>query len=118
VFECVTSDGYLRAKLYRLGRWFEFPPHVKSVLFNTLEEAKSCLAMMEQYDYGSILSVMDSLVTHLARSKLLRHDEVDVRLMVITCISEVTRIIAPSLLYNETTMEEVYEIMIGSFQKL
>ncbi|KAH9325115.1 hypothetical protein KI387_005293, partial [Taxus chinensis] len=58
------------------------------------------------------------LVTHLARSSLLRHEEVDVRLLVITCISEITRIAAPSFPYDDTTMEEVYELMIGSFQKL
>ncbi|KAH9320901.1 hypothetical protein KI387_015540, partial [Taxus chinensis] len=51
-------------------------------------------------------------------SKLLRHDEVDVRLMVITCISEVKMITTPSLPYNDTTMEEIFELMIGSFQKL
>ncbi|KAH9294262.1 hypothetical protein KI387_040533, partial [Taxus chinensis] len=58
------------------------------------------------------------LVTHLARSSLLRHEEGDVRLLVITCISEITRITTPSFPYDDTIMEEVYEFMIGSFQKL
>ncbi|KAH9291329.1 hypothetical protein KI387_043481, partial [Taxus chinensis] len=71
--------------------------------------------MVGQSDYGSMFSAMDSLVTHLARSKLLRHDEVDVRLMVITCISEVTRITSPNFSYSDTTVEEVFELMIGSF---
>ncbi|KAH9291264.1 hypothetical protein KI387_043549, partial [Taxus chinensis] len=114
----IASDGDMNAKLYRLGRWLEFTPHDKSVLPNTLEEAESCLSLIEQSDYGSMSAAMDPLVTHLARSDLLRHDEVDVRLLVITCISEVTRITAPSLPYDDTTMEEIYELMIGSFQKL
>lgn len=42
----------------------------------------------------------------------------DVRLMVITCISEVTRITTPSFPYSDTTMEEFYDLMIGTFQSL
>ncbi|KAH9298700.1 hypothetical protein KI387_030382, partial [Taxus chinensis] len=65
-----------------------------------------------------MFAAMNPLVTHLARSNLLRHDEMDARLLVVTCISEVTRITAPNLPYDDTTMEEVYELMIENFQKL
>ncbi|KAH9328036.1 hypothetical protein KI387_000144, partial [Taxus chinensis] len=61
---------------------------------------------------------LDPLVAHLARSDLLGHEEVDVRLLVITCISEIAQIAAPSLPYDDITMEEIYELMVGSFQKL
>ncbi|KAH9298379.1 hypothetical protein KI387_030061, partial [Taxus chinensis] len=114
----LASDGDVNAKLYRLERWLKFTPHEKSVLLNTLEEAASCLSLIEQSDYGSMSVAMDPLVIHLARSDLLRHDEGDVRLLVITCISEVTKITAPNLPYDDITMEEVYELMIRSFQKL
>ncbi|KAH9293451.1 hypothetical protein KI387_041357 [Taxus chinensis] len=114
----LTSEGEMKMQFCRLGRWLD-PPHLsRDVLLSILEEVANCLSMVKQSDYGSMFSAMDSLVTHLARSELLRHDEVEVRLMVITCISEVTRITAPNLPYNDTTMEEVFELMIGSFQKL
>ncbi|KAH9329553.1 hypothetical protein KI387_001661, partial [Taxus chinensis] len=66
---------------------------------------------------GSISATIDPLVTHLVRSDLLRH-EVDVRLLDITCISEITRISTLSLPYDDITMQDIYEFMIGSFQKL
>ncbi|KAH9330050.1 hypothetical protein KI387_002158, partial [Taxus chinensis] len=113
----LASDRDVKAKLYRLGRWLEFTPHEKSVLLNTLEET-SCLSLIEQSDYDSMSAAMDPLVTHLARSGLLRHDEVDVRHFLITDINEVTRITTPSLPNDDTTMKEIYELMIGNFQKL
>ncbi|KAH9332032.1 hypothetical protein KI387_004140, partial [Taxus chinensis] len=114
----LVRDRDVKAKLYRLGRWLKFTPHEKSVWLNTLEEAASCLFLIEQSDYSSMSTAMDPLVTHLARFDLLRHDEVDVRLLVIIGISEVTRITAPSLPYDDITMKEIYELIIGSFQKL
>ncbi|KAH9292334.1 hypothetical protein KI387_042477 [Taxus chinensis] len=114
----LASDGDLRAKLYKLGRRLKRPSLEKSVLFITLEEVASCLCLLEQSDFGTMFSVLDPLVAHLARSDLLGHEEVDVRLLVVTCISEITRIAAPSLPYDDITMEEIYELMVGSFQKL
>ncbi|KAH9325931.1 hypothetical protein KI387_006109, partial [Taxus chinensis] len=114
----IASDGDMKAKLYRLGIWLEITPHEKSVLLNILEEAKSYLSLIEQLYYGYMSVVIEPLASHVARSYLLKHEEMDVRLLVITCISEITQISAPSLPYNDITMEEIYELMIGRFQKI
>ncbi|KAH9292656.1 hypothetical protein KI387_042159 [Taxus chinensis] len=57
-------------------------------------------------------------MTHLASPRFLRHSNLDVRLVVITCISEIMRITVSEQPYSDTTMGEIFELMIGSFQRL
>ncbi|KAH9308684.1 hypothetical protein KI387_036595, partial [Taxus chinensis] len=73
----IASDGGLRTKLYKLGKRLKKISFEKSVLFHTLEKIVSCLCLIEQSDYSSMFSVVAPLVTHLARTNLLRHEEVD-----------------------------------------
>ncbi|KAH9291170.1 hypothetical protein KI387_043637, partial [Taxus chinensis] len=108
----------MKAKFRKLGRALKHLPQSKDGLLNILEEATSCLATMEQDDYGSMLLARDSLVMQLARHELLDHEDGEVRIMVIFCISEVMRITAPKLPYCDAIMEDIFEVMVGSFQGL
>ncbi|KAH9318598.1 hypothetical protein KI387_020367, partial [Taxus chinensis] len=85
----IASDGGLRTKLYKLGKWLKKISFKKSVLFHTLEEIVSCLCLIEQSNYSSMFSIVAPLVTHLARTNLLRHEEVDVRFYAISPICHV-----------------------------
>ncbi|KAH9328256.1 hypothetical protein KI387_000364, partial [Taxus chinensis] len=114
----LASDEGLRTKLYKIGKRLKKPSFEKSVLLHNIEEILSYLCLIEQSDYSSMFSVVAPLLTHLARSSLLRHEEADVRLLVITCISEITWITTSSFPCDDTTMEEVYELLIKSFQNL
>ncbi|KAH9312247.1 hypothetical protein KI387_027282, partial [Taxus chinensis] len=114
----LASDGGLRAKLYKFGKRLKKPSFLKSVLLNTLEELVSCLCLIEQSNYASMSPILDSLVMQLARHELLDHEDGEIRIMVITCISEVMRIAAPNLLYSDAIMEDIFEVMVGSFQGL
>ncbi|KAH9293473.1 hypothetical protein KI387_041324, partial [Taxus chinensis] len=46
------------------------------------------------------------------------HEDVRVKIMVVTCIAEVTRVTAPNLPYNDDIMRDIFEHMVGSFQGL
>ncbi|KAH9309106.1 hypothetical protein KI387_037017, partial [Taxus chinensis] len=57
-------------------------------------------------------------MTHLDKPKLLRHSNPVVRLVVTTCISEITRITTPEQPYNDHTMREIFQLMVESFEGL
>ncbi|KAH9308297.1 hypothetical protein KI387_036208, partial [Taxus chinensis] len=108
----------MKAKFQKLGRALKHLPPSKDELLKVLEEATSCLATIEQDDYGSMLLARDSLVMQLAKHELLDHKDGEVKIMVIFCISEVMRIAAPKLPYSDAIMGDIFEVTGGSFQGL
>jgi len=54
----------------------------------------------------------------LVKPELLRHQDKDVRLIVIACISEITRIMTPETPYNGDLIREIFQLIVGSFQGL
>lgn len=54
----------------------------------------------------------------LISNALMRHEEVDVRITVISCISEIIRITAPKEPYNEDQMKDYFKLVNTAYQKL
>ncbi|KAH9322209.1 hypothetical protein KI387_016848, partial [Taxus chinensis] len=52
------------------------------------------------------------------KPKLLRHPDKEVRLVVITCLSEITRITTPKFSSSSKTMRKILQLIVESFQGL
>ncbi|KAH9307102.1 hypothetical protein KI387_011506, partial [Taxus chinensis] len=110
----LMSEGELKERIIRVGKKLRHPHHSVDDLLKDLEETTNCLAMIKQSNKYMIHSLMFQLI----EPRLLEHEDVRVRIMVITCIAEVTRITVPNLPYSDTIMRDIFEHMVGSFQGL
>ncbi|KAG2700297.1 hypothetical protein I3760_07G224800 [Carya illinoinensis] len=54
----------------------------------------------------------------LVGDQLFRHSDVDVKVAVASCISEITRITAPDAPYDDDQMKEIFQLIVSSFENL
>ncbi|KAD6453664.1 hypothetical protein E3N88_08370 [Mikania micrantha] len=54
----------------------------------------------------------------LIHDNLLKHSDVDVKVAVASCISEITRITAPDAPYDDNQMRDVFQLIVSSFEDL
>ncbi|KAK8469497.1 hypothetical protein PHAVU_004G085694 [Phaseolus vulgaris] len=52
----------------------------------------------------------------LIADQLLRHSDKDVKVVVASCFSEITRITAPEAPYDDDQMKEVFQLIVSSFE--
>ena len=57
---------------------------------------------------------MKALITN----KLLRHVEMDVKVSVLSCIIEITRITAPDAPYKDEQMKEIFQLILTAFENM
>ncbi|KAH9318124.1 hypothetical protein KI387_019893, partial [Taxus chinensis] len=103
----VNSEKDVEKRLSEAGKKLEHPPQSKDELLSILEEVENCLSMVEQSPSETMQLAVCPAKNSLVKPELLRHQDKDVRLVVITCISEITRITAPETPYSDDTMREV-----------
>eukprot|EP00252_Welwitschia_mirabilis_P002902 TRINITY_DN1290_c0_g1_i1.p1 TRINITY_DN1290_c0_g1~~TRINITY_DN1290_c0_g1_i1.p1 ORF type:complete len:902 (+),score=262.89 TRINITY_DN1290_c0_g1_i1:551-3256(+) len=112
------SEKELELHLINAGKRLEPLPSSKEELVNALTEVEKYLSMVEQSPSASIESAVRPTMNALVEPPLLRHSDKDVRLLVVACVSEITRITAPEAPYNDDTMKEVFQLIVGSFEGL
>ena len=56
------------------------------------------------------------LVKALITNKLLRHVEIDVKVSVVSCIIEITRITAPDDPYKAKQMKEIFQLIVAALK--
>nr|XP_016452601.1 PREDICTED: sister chromatid cohesion protein PDS5 homolog B-B-like [Nicotiana tabacum] len=61
---------------------------------------------------------LSPLMKALVANDLLRHSDLDVKVAVASCISEITRITAPDAPYNDDKMKDVFQLIVSSFENL
>ncbi|KAH9315038.1 hypothetical protein KI387_023665, partial [Taxus chinensis] len=110
----LMSEGELKENIIRAERKPKHQHHSEDPLLKDLEETTNCLGMIKQLDKYMIRSLMFRLI----EPRFFRHEDVRVRIMVINCIVEVTRIKNHSLPYSDAIMRDIFEHMFGSFQGL
>ena len=64
--------------------------------------------------HDALLPSMKALVTN----ELLRHAEMDVKISVVSCIMEITRITALDASYDDEKMKEVFQLTVAVFKNL
>eukprot|EP01018_Ginkgo_biloba_P036140 Gb_09525 [translate_table: standard] len=113
-----TMEKELQHHLFEAGKRLEHPPQSKDELFKILEQVESCLSKVEQSPSEAMLDAVCPSMNALVTPELLRHPDKDVGLIVVTCISEITRITAPEAPYNDDLMREIFQLIVASFQGL
>ncbi|KAH0464888.1 hypothetical protein IEQ34_004991 [Dendrobium chrysotoxum] len=73
---------------------------------------------MEQSPSSSMLTVVQPTMKALITKDLLGHSNMDVKVFVASCLGEITRIIAPDAPYDDDTMKEIFELIVGAFKNL
>ncbi|KAK7260938.1 hypothetical protein RIF29_27239 [Crotalaria pallida] len=91
------------------------PPTSSEELIPLLEHFESCLSLVGQFP---VHDAMTPLVNALLADKLRLHLDVDVRVAVTSCISEITRIAAPEPPFTDDQMKEVFQLIVSSFENL
>ena len=64
--------------------------------------------------HDALLPSMNALITN----ELLRHVEMDVKVSVISGLTEITRITAPNAPYDDQKMKEIFQLTIAAFENL
>uniref|UniRef100_A0A2N9JBL4 Uncharacterized protein n=1 Tax=Fagus sylvatica TaxID=28930 RepID=A0A2N9JBL4_FAGSY len=64
--------------------------------------------------HDTLLPIMKALVS----LELLRHANMDVKVSVLSCITEITRLTAPDAPYDDEKMKEVFQLTIAEFENL
>ncbi|KAG8071423.1 hypothetical protein GUJ93_ZPchr0006g41887 [Zizania palustris] len=90
--------------------WFSF--------ITDMIDTEKYLLEVEQAPPESMTRAAGPAIAALVKKELLGHSNYNVKLGVISCISEITRITAPDTPYDDDVMKDVFSIMVGSFEKL
>ena len=87
-------------------------------LLTLLDRVETLLVNVQQAPsksmHDTLLPSMNALIT----DELLSHAEMDVKVSVLSCITEITRITAPDAPYDDGKMKEVFQLTIIVFENL
>ncbi|XP_038699471.1 neurofilament heavy polypeptide-like isoform X2 [Tripterygium wilfordii] len=113
-----SADKELEQKLLEAGNRLADPPSSVDELLALLDQVEKCLAKVEQSPGESMQNALAPSLTALVADKLFQHPDVDVKVSVASCISEITRITAPEAPYDDEQMKEVFQLIVSSFENL
>ncbi|CAL0323191.1 unnamed protein product [Lupinus luteus] len=112
------QDKDLHQKLLEASNNLLHPPSSLNDLLHLLQEVDSCLGLVEQSPDESVQAAMAPLAVALIGDELLRHADIDVKVAVASCISEITRISAPDAPLDDDQMKEAFQLIVSSFENL
>lgn len=78
-----------------------------------LQQAAGYLSELDQSPSASILESMQPFINAIIKPELLQHQDRDVKLLVATCICEITRITAPEAPYSDDVLKVILVDEIG-----
>ncbi|KAK9988650.1 hypothetical protein SO802_028889 [Lithocarpus litseifolius] len=87
-------------------------------LLTLLYKVENLLAYMEQEPSESMRDAFLPSVKALITNKLLRHAKMDVKVSVVSCIIEITRIAAPDAPYKDEQMKEIFQFIVVAFENM
>ncbi|KAL2939980.1 Sister chromatid cohesion protein PDS5-like protein B-B [Bienertia sinuspersici] len=112
------SEKELEKQLKEAGNKLLSPPPSVVELLLSLDRVENLLTRVEQSPSESMKKALSPSMKALISNELLRHTDVDVKVAVASCISEITRITAPDAPYEDDQMKEVFQLIVSSFEKL
>ncbi|CAI0415316.1 unnamed protein product [Linum tenue] len=113
-----SADKELEQQLEDAGNKLLNPPSSVDELLPLLDQVESYLVKVEQSPTKSMQSALVPSQTALITDQLFRHSDVDVKVAVASCISEITRITAPEAPYDDDQMKDVFQLIVSSFEDL
>ncbi|KAG4401440.1 hypothetical protein GLYMA_07G268200v4 [Glycine max] len=105
-------------QLKELGSKLETLPTSKDALVKLLKQATTCLAELDQSPSTSTLESMKPFFNAIVKPELLKHQDRDVKLLVATCVCEITRITAPEAPYSDEILKDIFQLIVGTFRGL
>lgn len=70
-----------------------------------MQEAAVCLSELEQSPPAAVLKSIQPFLDVIIKPEILKHQDKDVKLLVASCLSEITRITAPEAPYADNIMK-------------
>ncbi|KAF5453295.1 hypothetical protein F2P56_028207 [Juglans regia] len=113
-----SSEGELEEQLKETGNKLLNPPSSIDELLNLLDKVESLLANVEQAPSESMKDALLPSMKALIANELLTHSEMDVKVSVASCLTEITRITAPDAPYNDDQMKEIFHLTVAAFEQL
>ncbi|XP_017226187.1 sister chromatid cohesion protein PDS5 homolog A isoform X2 [Daucus carota subsp. sativus] len=104
--------------LKELGSKLHNLPTSKDTLIKLLKEAAATLSEIDQSPPKSVLTSMQPFLDAIVKPELIKHQDREVKLLVATCICEITRITAPEAPYNDDILKEIFHLIVSTFSGL
>ncbi|KAJ0986902.1 hypothetical protein J5N97_005258 [Dioscorea zingiberensis] len=105
-------------QLRELGSKLDSPPASKDALIKLLKQATKCLSELDQSQWASMSDSMKPCLNAIAKKEYLNHQDRDVKVLVATCICEITRITAPEAPYSDDVLRDIFNLIVGTFSGL
>lgn len=118
VLEMAKEAKTLEERLLEVGERLASPPSSVDELYSLLDVIDSLVSRVEQSPSQSMLDALQPLMKALAVKDFLRHSDIDVKVAVASCISEITRITAPEAPYDDDIMKDIFQMIVGAFERL
>ncbi|KAK3035804.1 hypothetical protein RJ639_034620 [Escallonia herrerae] len=112
------SEEELEKELKDVRKKLLLPLPSTPELLTLLDNVESAFSKVEQ---GPSIAIQDAIkpsIEALAANELLRHPDIDVKVSVASCISEILRITAPDQPYTDEQMKEFFQLSVMAFEKL
>ncbi|WJX16221.1 Sister chromatid cohesion protein PDS5 C [Trifolium repens] len=113
-----SANKKLEEELIEAGNKLFDPPSSVEDLLLLLFKVGSCLQKVEQSPTESMQNALSPSVKALVDDKLIKHSNVDVKVALTSCLSEITRITAPNAPYDDRQMKEILKLIVSSFENL
>ncbi|KDP33524.1 hypothetical protein JCGZ_07095 [Jatropha curcas] len=113
-----STDRELEQQLLEAGNRLVDPPPAVDELIALLDQVENCLSRVEQSPSRAMQDALAPSLKALVADQLFKHLNVDVRVAVASCISEITRITAPDAPYDDEQMKDVFQLIVSCFENL
>ncbi|XP_076951233.1 uncharacterized protein LOC143624472 [Bidens hawaiensis] len=113
-----STEAELEQQLKETGKHLLHPPDSVDDLLPLLDKVEKLLSKVDQSPKKSMLDALKPSMRALIHDKLSKHSDVDVKVAVASCISEITRITAPDAPYDDDQMKDVFQLIVSSFEGL
>ncbi|KAM7525318.1 hypothetical protein LguiA_015220 [Lonicera macranthoides] len=108
----------LQQQLKDVGSKLQNLPSSKDSLIKLLKQAATSLSEFDQSPPKSVLESMQPFLNVIVKPELLKHQDREVKLLVATCICEVTRITAPEAPYSDDVLKDIFQLIVSTFSGL
>ncbi|KAG2261739.1 hypothetical protein Bca52824_068818 [Brassica carinata] len=105
-------------QLKELGSKLDPPPSSKDSLLKLFKEAAVRLSELEQSPPAAVLKSIQPFLDAVVKPEILKHQDKDVKLLLASCVSEITRITAPEAPYSDDIMRDIFQLIVSAFSGL
>ncbi|KAI7752993.1 hypothetical protein M8C21_026734 [Ambrosia artemisiifolia] len=113
-----SIDAELEKQLKEAGKQLSRPSDSVDELLRLLDKVEKLLLKVDQSPRKSMLDALKPSMNALIKDSLSKHSDMDVKVAVASCISEITRITAPDAPYTDDQMRDVFELIVSCFEDL